>query len=90
MRKVAVDFLSITLRKIKPFIFIAIFLNVSKLLSYYKFNEKKITGKVIDFIKKNKIVSLISDAGTPVISDPSLQLRTTSAPTKISSSLFHL
>ena len=42
----------------------------SKLLSNYKFNEKKIKGKVIDFIKKNKIVSLISDAGTPVISDP--------------------
>ena len=42
----------------------------SKLLPYHKFNEKKITSKVIDIIKQKKIVSLISDAGTPTISDP--------------------
>jgi len=42
----------------------------SKLLPYHKFNEKKVTNKVIDSIKKDKIVSLISDAGTPAISDP--------------------
>ena len=42
----------------------------NKLLPYHKFNEKKISTKVIDFIKNNKIISLISDAGTPVISDP--------------------
>ena len=42
----------------------------SKLLSYHKFNEQKVSKKVIDFIKKNQIVSLISDAGTPTISDP--------------------
>ena len=42
----------------------------SKLLPYHKFNEKKITSKVIDIIKEKKIVSLISDAGTPTISDP--------------------
>jgi len=46
----------------------------SKLLSYHKFNEKKISGTVIDSIKKNKVVSLISDAGTPTISDPGLIL----------------
>ena len=42
----------------------------NELLPYHKFNEKKISNKAIDYIKKNKIVSLISDAGTPAISDP--------------------
>ena len=42
----------------------------NELLPYHKFNEKKISNKAIDCIKKNKIVSLISDAGTPAISDP--------------------
>ena len=46
----------------------------SKLLSYHKFNEKKISSAVIDSIKKDKVVSLISDAGTPTISDPGLIL----------------
>ena len=42
----------------------------NKLLPYHKFNEKKISNKIVDIIKNNKIVSLISDAGTPTISDP--------------------
>ena len=42
----------------------------SKLLSYHKFNEKKVSNTIIDSIKKNKVISLISDAGTPAISDP--------------------
>jgi len=46
----------------------------NKLVSYHKFNEKKISSTVIDSIKKNQIVSLISDAGTPAISDPGLIL----------------
>jgi len=46
----------------------------SKLLPYHKFNEKKVSNKVIDSIKKDKIVSLISDAGTPAISDPGVIL----------------
>ena len=46
----------------------------NKLLSYHKFNEKKISSKIIDLIKNDKIVSLISDAGTPTISDPGLIL----------------
>ena len=44
----------------------------NKLVPYHKFNEEKISSKMIDFIKKNKIVSLISDAGTPSISDPGM------------------
>ena len=46
----------------------------NKLMSYHKFNEKKISSTVIDSIKKDKVVSLISDAGTPTISDPGLIL----------------
>ena len=46
----------------------------NKLLSYHKFNEQKVSKKVIDFIKRNQIVSLISDAGTPTISDPGIVL----------------
>mgnify|MGYP001214078824 CR=1 FL=1 len=42
----------------------------SKLISNHKFNEKKNTKKIIEILKLNKIVSLISDAGTPSISDP--------------------
>ena len=42
----------------------------SKLIPYHKFNEKKVSSKVINFIENGKIVSLISDAGTPVIADP--------------------
>ena len=42
----------------------------NKLMPYHKFNEKKISKIIVESIKKNKIVSLISDAGTPTISDP--------------------
>ena len=49
--------------------------NISnKLIAYHKFNENKISNKIIEILKKNKIVSLISDAGTPTISDPGLIL----------------
>ncbi len=46
----------------------------NKLFAYHKFNEKKAANKIIDIIKNNKIVSLISDAGTPTISDPGIFL----------------
>ena len=42
----------------------------SKLISNHKFNEKKNLNKVIEILRSEKIVSLISDAGTPAISDP--------------------
>ncbi len=41
-----------------------------KLMSYHKFNERKKLSEIIELLKNNKIISLISDAGTPVISDP--------------------
>jgi len=42
----------------------------SKLISNHKFNEKKNINKIINILKSDKIISLISDAGTPSISDP--------------------
>jgi 16S rRNA (cytidine1402-2'-O)-methyltransferase len=42
----------------------------SKLIANHKFNEKKNLLKVIDILKSGLVVSLISDAGTPSISDP--------------------
>ena len=45
-----------------------------KLFSYHKFNEKKVIEEVIESLKEEKIISLISDAGTPLISDPGMIL----------------
>ena len=42
----------------------------SNLISNHKFNEKKNIKKIIDILKTQAIVSLISDAGTPTISHP--------------------
>ncbi len=42
----------------------------SELISNHKFNEKKNLPKIVDILKKGSIVSMISDAGTPNISDP--------------------
>ena len=41
-----------------------------RLISYHKFNEKKQINSVIEHINKGKILSIISDAGTPLLSDP--------------------
>ena len=42
----------------------------SKLIINHKFNEKKNVSKIIRLIKDGSSVSIISDAGTPNISDP--------------------
>ena len=42
----------------------------TRLISYHKFNEKKSVNKIIQYLNEGKILSLISDAGTPVLSDP--------------------
>ena len=42
----------------------------SKLISYHKFNEKKNLKNIIQLLTNGSIVSLVSDAGTPTISDP--------------------
>ena len=45
-----------------------------KLFSYHKFNEQKELQKIIEYLNEGKILSLISDAGTPTLSDPGLLL----------------
>ena len=46
-------------------------LNIKKKLEpYHKFNERKKLTLIIKYIKEGKILSLISDAGTPLLSDP--------------------
>jgi len=42
----------------------------SKLISNHKFNEKKNLNEILSHLRSGKIISLISDAGTPSISDP--------------------
>ena len=41
-----------------------------EIFAYHKFNEKKSLTKIIKSLDNQKIVSIISDAGTPCISDP--------------------
>ena len=45
-----------------------------KLLSYHKFNEQKELQKIIEYLNEGKILSLVSDAGTPTLSDPGFLL----------------
>ena len=45
-----------------------------KLISNHKFNEKKIASTIVKDIKNGEMISMISDAGTPTISDPGLVL----------------
>ncbi len=45
-----------------------------KLTPYHKFNEHKTLGSIIAKLQDGKIVALISDAGTPGISDPGFLL----------------
>ena len=42
----------------------------SRLISNHKFNESKNLNKIINLLKSGETISLISDAGTPSISDP--------------------
>ena len=41
-----------------------------KMISYHKFNELKRCDEIINYINEGKKISLVSDAGTPCISDP--------------------
>ncbi len=42
----------------------------AKLLDCHKFNEKERSGKIISLVSDGYDVALVSDAGTPLISDP--------------------
>ena len=41
-----------------------------RMISCHEFNEEKVKGKVIDLLKEGKNIALITDQGTPIISDP--------------------
>ncbi len=42
----------------------------AQLIAFHKFNERKKTKEIMNHLINGKIISLISDAGTPAISDP--------------------
>lgn len=42
----------------------------TKMISYHKFNEEQRKKEIIDYLKDGKNIALVSDAGTPCISDP--------------------
>ena len=44
------------------------------LLAYHDHNEEQITEKILDYLKAGESCALISDAGTPTISDPGYRL----------------
>ena len=45
-----------------------------KMLSHHKFNEHQTTDAVIERLKGGETIALVSDAGTPAISDPGFLL----------------
>ena len=45
-----------------------------KCKSFHEHNEEKISKQIIQHIKNKKIISVLSDAGTPAISDPGYKL----------------
>ena len=48
----------------------------TKLRAYHEHNEDQITPKLLDELESGKSIGLISDAGTPLISDPGYRLVT--------------
>ena len=53
------------------------YLNIkTKLLAYHEHNEEQITPRLLDELESGKTIALISDAGTPLISDPGYRLVT--------------
>ena len=46
----------------------------TRMIAYHDHNETGITAKLLSALKAGKSIALISDAGTPLISDPGYQL----------------
>lgn len=49
-------------------------LRAKNLVSFHEYNEQKLLPQVGAWLKENKIVALISDAGTPLLADPGYRL----------------
>ncbi len=45
-----------------------------KLVSYHEHNEQARTAELAEFLKQGKSIAVVSDAGTPAISDPALKI----------------
>ncbi len=45
-----------------------------KLIANHEYNEANNHGKILEYLKEGKTVGLVSDRGTPVISDPGYEL----------------
>ena len=46
----------------------------AKLTAYHEHNEDRVTSKLLDELEAGRSIALISDAGTPLISDPGYRL----------------
>ncbi len=46
------------------------FLIKNKLISLHNFNEDIVKDKVLDYLQEGKNVAIVTDRGTPIISDP--------------------
>jgi 16S rRNA (cytidine1402-2'-O)-methyltransferase len=44
------------------------------IFSLHDFNERDRVSQVLDYLRKNESIALVSDAGTPLVSDPGFQL----------------
>lgn len=49
-------------------------INLVLQLSYHKFNESERERSILQKLRQGEVVALISDAGTPCISDPGMEL----------------
>ena len=45
-----------------------------RLIPYHEHNEREQTGRILSLLKEGQSVALVSDAGTPCISDPGFRL----------------
>lgn len=46
----------------------------NRLLSYYSYNEEKRIGQILNHLSQGQNIALVSEAGTPTISDPGYRL----------------
>ncbi|WP_370931463.1 16S rRNA (cytidine(1402)-2'-O)-methyltransferase [Bartonella sp. DGB1] len=46
----------------------------NKLISYHEYSHDKIEDKLLDILQSGKSIALVSDAGTPLVSDPGFKL----------------
>jgi 16S rRNA (cytidine1402-2'-O)-methyltransferase len=47
---------------------------ITKMISYHEHNEQQRTAELVDLLKQGSDVAVVSDAGTPSISDPGFRL----------------